>query len=180
MSILIFQEKEYRPQFLKLIGNLPSFDQRNFLFSLLKIISRDYLSSPLTTEADSQWWKSDASVVAAAASLITLVVAEDEARKNLLISWLTNSSGAGVGDGIAIRRAVLAALAGDKCDIETILDKSLGQFGDQLYIKHTPTLQQEGDSSPDQLLEFHKLTSCKVHAQVLLLTAGYVHRKAPL
>lgn len=148
MSILLFQEKEYKAQFLKLIGNLPSFDQRNFLFSILKVISRDYLSSPITTKADSQWWKSDASLVAAAASLIALFVAEDEARKNLLISWLTNSSGAGVGDGIAIRRAVLAALAGDKSDIETILDKGLGQFGDQLYIKHTPTLQQEGDSRP--------------------------------
>ncbi|PVH88550.1 hypothetical protein DL98DRAFT_566156 [Cadophora sp. DSE1049] len=162
LSSLLLQEKDYKSQFTKLVGSLPSFDQRNFLFSLLKTISRDYLSSLITTEADSQWWKSDASLVAAAASFISLVVAEDEARKSLLISWLTNSSGAGVGDGIAIRRAVLVALAEDKSDIETILDKSLGQFGDQLYIRHTPTLQQE------------------VHAQVLLLAAGYVYRKAPL
>lgn len=141
---MLLQEKEYKPQFLKLVGSLPSFDQRNFLFSLLKIISRDYLSSPIKSDADSGWWKSDTSIVGAAASLISLVVAEDEGRKNLLMSWLTNSSGAGVGDGIAIRRAVLVALAGDKSDMETILDKSLGQFGDQLYIRHTPTLQQEG------------------------------------
>ncbi|KAH9220457.1 telomere length regulation protein-domain-containing protein [Leptodontidium sp. 2 PMI_412] len=162
LSSLLLQEKECKPQFLKLIGSLPSFDQRNFLFSLLKIVSRDYLSSPQTTEADSRWWKSDASIIGAAASLISLVVADDEVRKNLLIYWLTNSSGAGVGDGIAIRRAVLVALAGNKSDIETILDKSLGQFGDQLYIRHTPTVQQEA------------------HAQVLLLAAGYVHRQAPL
>jgi hypothetical protein len=25
-----------------------------------------------------------------------------------------------------------------------VLEKSLGQFGDQLYIKHSPMLQQEG------------------------------------
>ncbi|KAG4443717.1 hypothetical protein IFR05_000806 [Cadophora sp. M221] len=162
LSSFLLQEKEWKPQFLKLLGSLPSFDLRNFIFSLLKIVSSDYLSSLITTEADSSWWKSDASIVGAAAGLINLVVADDEVRKNLLISWLTNSSGAGVGDGIAIRRAVLVALAGNKPDIETILDKSLGQFGDQLYIRHTPTLQQE------------------VHAQVLLLAAGCVHRKAPL
>ncbi|KAH7416987.1 telomere length regulation protein-domain-containing protein [Cadophora sp. MPI-SDFR-AT-0126] len=162
LSSLLLQEKEHKFGALKLIESLPSFDQRTFLFSLLKTISRHYLSSPITTEANSQWWKSDASLVAAAASLISLFIAEDEARKNLLISWLTNSSGAGVGDGIAIRRAVLVALAGDKAGIETILDKSLGQFGDQLYVRHTPTLQQE------------------VHAQVLLLAAGYFHRQAPL
>ncbi|KAH7364529.1 telomere length regulation protein-domain-containing protein [Rhexocercosporidium sp. MPI-PUGE-AT-0058] len=162
VSSLLLREKERKPQFLKLIRSLPNFDQRNLIFSLLKIISKNYLSSPLTTEADSGWWKSDAAIVGAAASLISLVVADDQARKNLLISWLTSSSGAGVGDGIAIRRAVLVALASDKSDIENILDKSLGQLGDQLYIRHTPTLQQE------------------VHAQVLLLAAGYVHRKAPL
>ncbi|KAK0126097.1 telomere binding protein [Cadophora gregata] len=162
LSSLLLQEKEYKPQFLKLVGCLPNFEQRNFLYSLLKIVSRDFLSSPVTTEADPQWWKSDASVVAAAARLISLVVAENESRKNLLISWLTNSSGAGVGDGIAIRRAVIMSLSVGKSDIEAILEKSLAQFGDQLYIRHTPTLQQE------------------VHAQVLLLAAGYVHRKAPL
>ncbi|KAL2064788.1 hypothetical protein VTL71DRAFT_3928 [Oculimacula yallundae] len=162
ISSMLLQENEYKPQFFKLIENLPSFDQRNFLFSLLKIVSRDYLSSPVTSEADAGWWKTDAAIIAAAAGLVTLVVAEDEGRRKLLLSWLTNSSGAGVGDGVAIRRAVLVALTGNKSDIETILDQSLAQFGDQLYIKHTPTLQQE------------------VHAQVLLLAAGYVHRKAPL
>jgi len=61
-----------------------------------------------------------------------------------LLSWLTSSTGAGVGEGIAIRRAVVAALAEDKSDMETVLEKSLQQLGDQLYIKHTPTMQQEG------------------------------------
>ncbi|EDO00102.1 hypothetical protein SS1G_02962 [Sclerotinia sclerotiorum 1980 UF-70] len=46
--------------------------------------------------------------------------------------------------------------------METILEKSLSQFGDTLYIRHAPTLQQE------------------VHAQVLLLSAGYVCRMSPL
>ena len=71
-------------------------------------------------------------------------MAKNEARKSHIITWLTSSSGAGVGDGISIRRSVIVALAEDKNDIEMVLEKSLKQFGDQLYIKHTPTMQQEG------------------------------------
>jgi telomere length regulation protein len=76
--------------------------------------------------------------------LINLVLANEESRKAQVISWLTASSGAGVGDGIAIRRASIVALAADKSDIEAVFDKSLQQFGDQLYIRHTPAMQQEG------------------------------------
>lgn len=144
VTSLLIEKEEYQPQFLKLMESLPSFEQRNVLSSILKIVSRDHLSFPITTEAKSQWWKFDASTVAAVSGLINLFVAGDQFRKDLLLSWLTSSSGAGAGDGIAIRRAVLATLAGDNSDMETILDKSLNQFGDQLYIRHTPTLQQEG------------------------------------
>lgn len=144
MTSLLFQKEEYISQLLKLLEMLPSFEQRNILYSILKIVSRDYLSSTVTTEANSNWWKSDALIVSGAAGLINLIVAGSEAQRNHLISWLTSSSGAGVGDGIAIRRAVLAGLPSDKSDVETILDESLQQFGDQLYIRHTPTLQQEG------------------------------------
>jgi hypothetical protein len=126
------------------LSSLPTFEQRNFIHSLIKLVSRDYLSSIVTSEDDSCWWQADTSIISSAAGLIKLVLGTDESRKAQLIVWSTSSSGAGVGDGIAIRRAVVAALAVDKNDIETILDKSLRQFGDQLYIRHTPTMQQEG------------------------------------
>jgi len=137
-------EKNNSGQFIRLLDGLQSFEQRNTLYSVLKIATREFLSSTTTTEDNSQWWKHDAGIVSAVAGLISLLISGDEARKNYLISWITNSSGAGIGDGIAIRRAVVASLAQDKSDMENILDKSLQQFGDQLYIKHTPTLQQEG------------------------------------
>jgi telomere length regulation protein len=76
--------------------------------------------------------------------LINLVLDNQESRKAQLISWLTASSGAGMGDSISIRRASIAALSADKNDMEDIFDKSLQQFGDQLYIRHTPIMQQEG------------------------------------
>jgi telomere length regulation protein len=130
-----------------LLGSLPGFEQRNFIYSFLKLLSREYLSSIVTSKDDSRWWQSDADIVSAASGLINLVAAQGESRKSHLLTWLTSSSGAGIGDGIAIRRAVLAALASDKNSMETIADKSLRQFGDQLYIRHAPTMQQEGTIS---------------------------------
>jgi len=128
----------------KLIGGLPLYDQKIFILSALQLISKDYLSSIVTSEANSNWWREDATVVSAAAGLLSLVLCKEESRKAQIIAWLTGSSGAGVGDGIAIRRAVLATLSADKSDMEMILERSLHQFGDQLYIRHTPTMQQEG------------------------------------
>ncbi|CAM1506656.1 Fc.00g062970.m01.CDS01 [Cosmosporella sp. VM-42] len=101
-------------------------------------------------------------MVSAASEVIKAAVGGDETRKKHLINWCASSSGAGLGDGIGIRRAVLAVLAEDRDAITTVLEKSLSQFGDALYIKHAAMLQQD------------------VHTQILLLSAGYVHRLSPI
>jgi telomere length regulation protein len=141
---MVLSKTNQHVNFTQIIEALPSFEVRNLLYSVLKLISQDYLPTNITTEDNSQWWKLDALSVAAAAALIKIIIANDDTRKNHLISWLTSSTGAGIGDGIAIRRAVIVSLAANKMDSESILEKSLQQFGDQLYIRHTPTLQQEG------------------------------------
>ena len=82
--------------------------------------------------------------VSAVASIIQAVVSSDESSAPHLVNWCTNASGAGIGDGIGIRRAVVAALSKDAATLSTVLEKSLSQFGDELYIKHAATLQQEG------------------------------------
>ena len=135
---------EHPNKFLKLLGVLPSFEQRNVIFAALKYLSKEHLSAAVTSEDNAQWWLADAGIISAAAGLISLMVANDELRRLQLINWLTDSSGAGSGDGIAIRRAVIVTLAENKADIETVFEKSLQQFGDRLYIRHSPTLQQEG------------------------------------
>ncbi|KAK6221098.1 telomere binding protein [Pestalotiopsis sp. IQ-011] len=104
----------------------------------------------------------DYPMVWAAAGILKTVIGSSQVRKGHLISWLTDSSGAGLGESSGIRRAATAVLADDKEAITTVLERSLNQFGDQLYIKHSPILQQEA------------------HAQVLLLSAGYVHRISPI
>ncbi|ESZ99585.1 hypothetical protein SBOR_0030 [Sclerotinia borealis F-4128] len=162
LGSLLLQKEEDAAKFMTLYGYLPSFEQRNLLYTFLNLLSQDNLSMDITSDDDDKWWEANTSIVSAAAKLINMLVADNESRKDHLIAWLTNSSGAGIGEGVAIRRAAIVSLSKNKKDMEIILEKSLSQFGDTLYIRHAPTLQQE------------------VHAQVLLLSAGYVRRMSPL
>ncbi|KAK8056172.1 telomere length regulation protein [Apiospora rasikravindrae] len=148
---------EGQPTFARLLDLLSSADQRKVLFIVLKLLSSEYLSSVDSDEAIENY-----PTIWAAASALQAVIGTSSARKTQLITWLTGATGAGLGETSGIRRAALAVLADDKDAMFSVLESSLGLLGDQLYIKHSPMLQQEA------------------HAQVLLLSAGYVHRKSPV
>lgn len=145
------------PVFSTLVDALPSLDQRKIIFAVLKILSDTYLDRLGSCESPES-----VPIIAGAAGAIKAIVDTNGAKVAHLVFWLTSSSGAGLGEGVGIRRAVMAVVAQNRESIINVLEKSLAQFGDQLYIKHSPTLQQEA------------------HAQVLLLSAGYVHRVAPM
>ena len=141
---------------------------------LLHYLSRRFLNSSAGPASGQD------STISAVAGVINAVVADQETRKDELISWCTASSGAGLGDGLGIRRAVLAALAKDKDAIATVLEKSLNQFGDELYIKHAAMLQQQGEIASDAKYPRSASNASIVHTEVLLLSAGYVHRLSPI
>ncbi|RYP41667.1 hypothetical protein DL767_000872 [Monosporascus sp. MG133] len=143
--------------FTTLFGHFPPLEQRKMLSVILKFLADMWLNVLDTSENTE-----DYPIIWAATGALKMVVGDGEVRKGHLVSWLTGNPGAGIGDGCAVRRAAVAVLAEDKEAITTVLEKSISQFGDPLYIKHTPILQQEA------------------HAQVLLLSAGYVHRLAPI
>lgn len=82
--------------------------------------------------------------ISAAAGIIDSLGANNAKYLSHLITWLTSATGAGLGDAVGVRRAVLAVLSSDRDSITTVFENSLNQFGDFLYIKHTPVLQQEG------------------------------------
>ncbi|KAB5580559.1 telomere length regulation protein-domain-containing protein [Coniochaeta sp. 2T2.1] len=154
---LLLGEAANPPAFGILLDALPGPDQRKVIFGVLKLLSDRHLDQLGSCESPDS-----AAIIAAAAGAIKAIVGTSGAKIAHLVSWLTASSGAGLGEGVGIRRAVMAIVAQRKETVISVLEKSLGQFGDQLYIKHSPILQQE------------------THAQVLLLSAGYVHRLAPL
>jgi len=132
-----------RKDFTALLGNLPNYEQKMVLDAALKTLSKRHLSTSIANDS-LDWWRVDAEVVAGAAGYLGLIVSKDNSRRSHLISWLTGLSGAGIGEAVGIRRAAVAVLSDSKYDMESVLEKSLQQFGDQLYIKHTPSLQQEG------------------------------------
>lgn len=125
--------------FKQLLAGLPPLDQRSVLFAVLKFLSAAHLNALDTDDA-----LAHQSAISATISLIWSIVEENETLRNHLTTWLTSSSGAGLGDGVGIRRAVVGAVSLDRGAIMTVLEKSLSQFGDQLYIRHSPILQQEG------------------------------------
>lgn len=140
---LLLQPQQHFDRFQRLLASLADFEQRNVVQAALKLIPREYLSSIVVSD-DSDWWRSDMEAVSATATLINAILCDQYSRKATVISWLTSASGAGVGEGIAVRRATIAALGTKKADVEVIFDKSLKQFGDPLYIRHTSVMQQEG------------------------------------
>ncbi|KAL5621492.1 hypothetical protein BROUX41_006392 [Berkeleyomyces rouxiae] len=142
--------------FLSLVKGLSSADERRLQGCLLS-----YLANHRLHDIDSHDTSPNPKI-SAATTLIRDLITNSTSRTENLVAWLTSPSGAGLGNGIAIRRAAIAAISQNRDALCQTLDKSTTQFGDQLYISHVPILQQE------------------VHAQVLLLASGYVFRQSPL
>ncbi|KAK3300809.1 telomere length regulation protein-domain-containing protein [Chaetomium fimeti] len=157
ISELVLKPQAEPKRFGLLVGGLPQTEQRKVLYSVLKMFSTGHLDRLGRCESEATQ-----PLISAVAGALNGILGSVENGTRHLVEWLTGSSGAGLGEGVGIRRAVMAVVSQERDELVTTLEKSLGQFGDQLYIKHSPMLQQEA------------------HAQVLLLTAGYVHRKAPI
>lgn len=122
-----------------LFGSIANTEQRTLLFSILKIIADVHLNELNNSNPSEEQRK-----ISAAAGIIKSLVADETRYLSHLVTWLTSANGAGLGDTIGIRRAVLAVLSSDRDSIASVFEKSLSQFGDYLYIRHTPVLQQEG------------------------------------
>lgn len=122
--------------FEKIFGNLPQHDQKRLLMAILKYATNVF-SSPEKS-------KDEASVVSAVAGLLRTIVKVDEKRRGILVGWLTSVSGGAAGEHVGIRRAAVGVLTEYRDDITIVLEKTMALFGDNLYIKHAPLLQQEG------------------------------------
>ncbi|KIH88455.1 telomere length regulation protein [Sporothrix brasiliensis 5110] len=121
-----------------ILDHLPTHEQKKILFGVLKYAAETFLSpSPDSTVVDT-------ATVAAVASLIKSVADSSTTLREQLISWLLTNAAVGLINGIGIRRAVVAVVAETPKSLTEILEKSIAEFGDQLFIKHAPIIQQEG------------------------------------
>ncbi|KAH8891895.1 hypothetical protein GQ53DRAFT_746373 [Thozetella sp. PMI_491] len=154
---LLFQQQSKPATFSIFLDSMLPMEQRKVMFATLKLFSLSYLDRYGSCESD----RSAPAAISSVAGAINAILGASTTRREHVVTWLTSSSGAGLGEGVGIRRAVLSVFAQDRAALSQVLDKSLNQFGDQLYIKHSPVLQQEA------------------HAQVLLLSAGYAYRLSP-
>jgi telomere length regulation protein len=129
----------------KVVTLLPAHDKRSYLLSLLRVISTHLQS---THPGDGEvWWKYDESKVSGAAALLEKILHDDDFQ-SLLLEWLTSSTGGGVGEPIALRRAIMAVISQDELAFRELSEKLLQQFADKLWIKHTPIVRQEGPFLP--------------------------------
>ncbi len=122
-----------------LLDKLPGTEQKKLLFIIIRLLSGSHLDR--LGRCDSE---KNSNIISSVAGAIQSIVGASVIRRGHLMTWLTSSSGAGIGEGIGIRRAVIAVVSQDRESVYTVLEQSMSQFGDQLYIKHSPVLQQEG------------------------------------
>lgn len=139
---LLLHPTSGRTAFQGLFDQIPALEQKKILFAILNCLSATYLS-PTDGAAD----QSTSSAVSAVAGLVAEVVRDDKILHGFLVSWLAAGSNAFTG-GIGIRRSVLAVLSKDRENLFTVLQTAVNNFGDQLFIKHAPILQQEGKQPP--------------------------------
>lgn len=144
----------------KIVTSLPVHDKRSYMLALLRVISTN-LRSHIKHDDHDAWWKHDATRVSGAAALLEKFLLHDDDFQSLIQEWITSSTGGGIGEPIALRRAIMAVISKNELAFCELSEKLLQQFGDQLWIKHTPIVRQE------------------VNVQILLLCAGIAHRHAP-
>lgn len=153
-----------------LLNALSSYEQRQFLILTLKFIGKQSPEFQYSKPDPLEDLLQTPEIVAASACLLESILC-NQSMKDHLIAWLSDSA-MNSAESFAIRRVAMSALAGtaigtnistlDEDPLQSVLESNWKAFGDQLFIKHTPIIQQE---------------AC---VQVLLISAGYVHRKQPM
>lgn len=146
--------------FARVFSRMKSFEQRKFLNALIAFVVHEYLLNHFASKMDGAMTSSKP--ISGAAGLIRQLIEGNDALKDHLISTLTRSTIPSLDDSLAARRSVIAVLSREEEKLHTLLENAIKLFGDSIYIKHTPVIQQEA------------------LAQTLVICAGYVHRTQPM
>lgn len=112
MSVLTAQKGDIH-HLQQLVISLHPHEQRKFLESALSYLTNRYLASGTTKETESHS-KERSSKISGTAALLRHLISNNEGLKEDLVGWLAGNSGPAIGTSIAMKRASLAALAGDE------------------------------------------------------------------
>ncbi|EMD94324.1 hypothetical protein COCC4DRAFT_58274 [Bipolaris maydis ATCC 48331] len=126
---------------VRLLSHMKTFEQRKYMNAIITFVAKQYLSNEVVSK-DSPVASSP--VIGAAAGLFHDLIQDNDVLKEHLISTLTKSTIPVLDDSLSARRSVVAALAKDHDKLHTLLENLIKLFGDLVYIRHTPVLQQEG------------------------------------
>lgn len=147
-------------KFKALIARLSPHDQKTLLYSIIRILSKQHLPTEGPSQDSTREGRSEA--IGGVAALIIAIVRDIPTLQDHLGEWLVGVSANAVGQAHTAHRAVIAALSsfpGEFLDsalqflyrlndlpeqVTKALQKGMNLFGDKLYIKHNPTLHQEG------------------------------------
>ncbi|KAF2035856.1 hypothetical protein EK21DRAFT_53489 [Setomelanomma holmii] len=135
-----------------LMCRLKTFEQRKYLSAVVAFIAKQYFPSKIVQHEDIPVPSSKA--VSGAATLLYGLTTDNELLKDHLVALLTRSTVPSLDDSLASRRSIIAAIAQDEDKLHNLLENCIKMFGDSVFIKHTPVVQQEGN--------------------------GYVHRTQPM
>lgn len=140
------------------LSGLQTFSKRRYLDYTLRWLSsiepassgQDHVQSTPTNE------------ITAIVALLRSIIQDDTVLQQHILTILADPTLVSSLSFYAIRASVatIAAVAPD--DLDEYIEKGLKTFGDQIFVRHSPILQQES------------------LAQALLITAGYVHRRSPM
>ncbi|CAI9625636.1 unnamed protein product [Alternaria burnsii] len=143
-----------------LLSRMKTFEQRKYLNAIVVLVTKEHFSVENVRRDDASIAMS--STVSSAAALFYTLIKDNDVLKENLVSLLSRSTIPALDESLLSRRSALAALVKDDEKLHTLLENLIKTFGDSVYIRHTPVLQQEA------------------LAQTLALCSGYVKRSQPM
>ncbi|KAH0007323.1 hypothetical protein KCU78_g11831, partial [Aureobasidium melanogenum] len=151
-----------------MLQSLQVHEQKQLLDQTFKVLSKQCLPLMSPPDFDDTMTKTPSTIAAASATIMELIE-DSEAMRGHLETWLSDPA-QNASESFGLRRAAVSAFAHAskgttnmlEDPIQDLTEKVMKRFGDNLFIKHSPILQQE---------------AC---AQILLLLAGYAHRAQPM
>ncbi|KAJ4324798.1 telomere binding protein [Neodidymelliopsis sp. IMI 364377] len=158
--LVVSIEQDQVGLFADLVRQMKAFEQRKFLNAALVYLVKEFFYSEMVAKLDTPVASSP--TISGAARLLHNIISDNDILKDYLVASLTRSSIPSLDESLGVRRSVIAVLAEDEDKLQTLFENCIKTFGDSVYIKHTPVLQQEA------------------LAQTLALCCGYVHRSQPM